>query len=65
MILSRILFDGALQAEAEGYDAFILGSFTDPWLRELRSAVDIPVVPLLKALCSSGCSCRVAPPSAW
>ncbi|MDA8382155.1 MAG: aspartate/glutamate racemase family protein [Betaproteobacteria bacterium] len=59
MILSRILFDGALQAEAEGYDAFILGSFTDPWLRELRSAVDIPVVSLLESTLLVGCT--VAP----
>lgn len=58
-ILSKILFDNALKAEAEGYDAYILGSFTDPWLRELRSAVDFPVVSLLESTLLVGCS--VAP----
>lgn len=36
----------ALQAEKQGYDAFVLGHFQEPALVELRSAVDIPVVSL-------------------
>lgn len=59
MILSRFLFESARQAEREGYDAFVLGSFTEPWLRELRSAVDIPVVSLLESALHLACS--VAP----
>jgi allantoin racemase len=39
----------ALQAEREGYDAFVLGHFQEPGLIELRSAVDIPVVSLGEA----------------
>lgn len=39
----------ALQAETEGYDAFVLGHFQEPALIELRSAVDIPVVSLGEA----------------
>ena len=36
----------AIQAEKQGYDAFVLGHFQEPALVELRSAVDIPVVSL-------------------
>lgn len=32
------------RAEAEGYDAVALATFSDPYLRECRSVVDIPVV---------------------
>ena len=55
-ILSEALFAQARRAEAEGYDAFILGSFTEPWLRELRSAIDIPIVSLAEAAVHVGCS---------
>jgi Asp/Glu/hydantoin racemase len=36
----------ALQAEREGYDAFIVGHFQEPGLDVMRSAVDIPVIGL-------------------
>lgn len=39
----------ALQAEKEGYDAFVLGHFQEPALIELRGAVDIPVISLGEA----------------
>jgi Asp/Glu/hydantoin racemase len=39
----------ALQAEKEGYDAFVLGHFQEPGLLEIRSSVDIPVVALGEA----------------
>ena len=39
----------ALQAEREGYDAFVLGHFQEPGLLEIRSSVDIPVVALGEA----------------
>ncbi|MBI4968482.1 MAG: hypothetical protein HZC25_10235 [Rhodospirillales bacterium] len=55
-ILSPVLFDNARQAEREGYDAFVLGSFTDPWLRELRSLLDIPVVSLPESTLLTACS---------
>lgn len=38
--------EAALAAEAAGYDAFALGCFFDPALRQARSLVDIPVVGL-------------------
>lgn len=48
-ILSNTLFEQLRRAEREGYDAFILGSFTEPWLRELRSMTDIPVISTAEA----------------
>jgi Asp/Glu/hydantoin racemase len=39
----------AVQAEKEGYDAFVMGHFQEPGLLEVRSAVDIPVVSLGEA----------------
>ena len=39
----------ALQAEKEGYDAFVLGHFQEPGLLEIRSSVDIPVIALGEA----------------
>lgn len=47
----------ALRAEREGYDAFIIGTYIEPYLRELRSAVDIPVISNLEATVLVGCSC--------
>jgi Asp/Glu/hydantoin racemase len=39
----------AIQAESNGYDAFVLGHFQDPLLYEMRSSVDIPVIGLGEA----------------
>ena len=39
----------ALQAEKEGYDAFVVGHFQEPGLLEIRSSVDIPVIALGEA----------------
>src|SRR5262249_20598057 len=39
----------ALDAEREGYDAFVIGHFQEPGLLEIRGAVDIPVVGLGEA----------------
>jgi Asp/Glu/hydantoin racemase len=61
-ILDPVL-DYALQAEREGYDAFVIGSFSEPFLAELRSAVDIPVVSVAEATFLVACSIgRLAAP---
>jgi allantoin racemase len=39
-----IAVDNAIEAEANGYDAFVMGHFQDPGVYEARSAVRIPVV---------------------
>lgn len=48
--------EAALAAEAAGYDAFALGCFFDPALREARSLVDIPVVSLTETTMLTACS---------
>src|ERR1700749_1020531 len=39
----------AIEAERNGYDAFVIGHFQEPGLLEIRGAVDIPVVGLGEA----------------
>ena len=41
---NQFILDNALSAQAQGYDAFAIGSVQDPALEEARSLVDIPVV---------------------
>jgi allantoin racemase len=43
-ITLRQAIETARRAEREGYDAYVIGSWTDPFVREMRSAVDIPIV---------------------
>ncbi|MGV6874741.1 aspartate/glutamate racemase family protein [Pseudochelatococcus sp. B33] len=50
------LVELAVEAERQGYDAFVMGSFSEPFLREMRTAVDIPVVSLTEAALLTGCS---------
>ena len=54
-ILAPIM-DNAVAAERAGYDAFVIGSFSEPFLREIRSAVDIPVTSLTESALLVGCS---------
>lgn len=46
----------AIQAERDGYDAFVLGHFQDAGLWEARSAVNIPVVGLGEASMLHACT---------
>src|ERR1700734_1050821 len=39
----------AVEAERNGYDAFVIGHFQEPGLLEIRGAVDIPVIGLGEA----------------
>jgi Asp/Glu/hydantoin racemase len=54
--LGPALLRNAVRAERAGYDAFIIGTYIEPFLRELRSAVEIPVVSSLEATLLVGCS---------
>ena len=47
---------GALRAEREGYDAFIIGHFQEPALSETRAAVAIPVIGLGEASMLHACT---------
>ena len=49
MRCAREMICNAIQAEREGYDAFVVGHFQDAGLYEARSAVDIPVIALGEA----------------
>jgi Asp/Glu/hydantoin racemase len=46
----------ALLAEAQGYDAFVIGHFQEPGLIECRAAVDIPVIGLGEATMLHACT---------
>lgn len=46
----------ALEAERSGYDAFAIGCYHDPGLREARSVVDIPVLSIGEASMLVACS---------
>ncbi len=46
---AREMMANAVQAEKDGYDAFIVGHFQDSGLYEVRSMVDIPVIALGEA----------------
>ena len=50
------ILDNAIRAEREGIDAFVVGSYSEPYLRELRSAVDIPVISITEASLFVACS---------
>lgn len=53
--LSQVI-DLAIAAEADGYAAFVIGSFSEPFLREIRTAVDIPVVSMTEASLLTACT---------
>lgn len=52
----RQVIDRAREAEKAGYDAFVIASFSEPFLRQVRSAVDIPVVSVGESNFLIGCS---------
>ena len=57
------MLDSAVRAERQGFDAFVVGSYSEPFLRELRSAVDVPVVSIAEATFFVACSIgRLAAP---
>ncbi len=43
-LASRMVFFSAQHAKEEGFDAVVINCFGDPMLREVRQALDIPVV---------------------
>lgn len=52
---AREVICNAVRAEAEGYDAFVIGHFQDAGLYECRSVVDIPVLGLGEASMLQAC----------
>lgn len=58
-IVVPLFMRNVLKAQQQGCDAFIIGTFAEPALRELRSMATIPVVSAFEASVLAGCS--VAP----
>src|SRR5579875_299249 len=50
------VISNAIAAERAGYDAFVIGHFQEPGLRETRAAVRIPVIGLGEATMLYGCT---------
>lgn len=55
-VLGEEAIGHALRAEREGFDAIILGSFSEPFLPEIRSLLDIPVVSMPEASMMLACA---------
>jgi len=55
-LLAGPFIDNALRAERDGFDAYVIGTYIEPFLREIRSAVDIPVISSFEASLLVACS---------
>jgi len=44
------------QAERDGFDAVVLGSFSEPFLAEIRSLLEIPVISMPESVLLTACS---------
>lgn len=55
-LVLRQAIDAARRAESSGYDGFVIGSFSEPFLREIRSAVDLPVASMAESTLLVACS---------
>lgn len=56
LVLQREIIGFCRGAERDGHDAVILGSFSEPFLPEIRSLLDIPVVSMPEAALLVACS---------
>ena len=55
LVVEQQIIRACLSAENEGYDAVVLATFSDPLLREARSAVELPVLSMLESALLAGC----------
>jgi Asp/Glu/hydantoin racemase len=56
LMLQKDSIEFAIDAEREGFDAFVIGSFSEPFLQETRSVLEVPVVSLAEASMLAACS---------
>lgn len=56
LMLQLDVIEFGLQAEQEGHAAYVIGSFSEPFLTETRSVLGIPVVSLAEASLLSACA---------
>lgn len=54
--ITSAVLDLGRRAEKDGYDAFVLGSFSEPFLSELRSVLQIPVTSMAESSTLVACS---------
>lgn len=71
-VLLRQVIENFQKAEDDGYDAVVIGSYSEPFLKECRSAVTIPIVSMAESTLLTGCSIAtysvlvtMSPPIAW
>jgi len=55
-VIQREAIDFCRRAEAEGHDAVVLGSFSEPFLAEIRSVLRIPVVSMPESALLTACA---------
>ena len=55
-VVQREALEFCWQAEQQGFDAIVLGSFSEPYLTEARSLVEIPVVSMPESTLLVACS---------
>lgn len=55
-VIQTEVLDFVHDAEAKGFDAIVLGSFSEPFLQQARGLVDIPVVSMPEAALLASCS---------
>lgn len=55
-VVQDAALEACVQAERQGFDAFVIGSFSEPHLRQSRSAVDIPVLSMPESAFLTACS---------
>src|SRR3984957_13545484 len=55
-VLLRQVIENFVAAEEEGYDAVVIGSYSEPFLRDSRSAVNIPIVSMAESTLLTACS---------
>lgn len=56
LVLQTEAIDICRRAEADGYDAVVLGSFSEPYLPEIRSLLDIPVISMAEVTLQLACT---------
>lgn len=56
LVLQTEAIDICRRAEADGYDAIVLGSFSEPYLPEIRSLLDIPVISMAEVALQVACT---------
>lgn len=49
----KLVVEKAMKAQADGFDAIVIGCCADPFLSDIRQAVSIPVVAVTESVCAT------------